>query len=77
MSGLNGIGWKDLEFVILRHGFTFHRQEGDHRAYVRPGALRPIIIPTYDELPIFIVRNCLRTAGITRKVCMQLLGREN
>jgi len=72
-----GSNWKQLEYVVLQHGFTFDRQHGDHRAYVKDGVLRPVIIPTYDELPTFIVKNCLNTAGISRKECLRLLRREN
>jgi predicted RNA binding protein YcfA (HicA-like mRNA interferase family) len=75
VGSLDGIHWKDLEAVILEHGFTFDRQRGDHRAYIRQGTLRPIIIPTWDELPEFIIRNGLRTAGISKKTFLQFLGR--
>jgi predicted RNA binding protein YcfA (HicA-like mRNA interferase family) len=56
-----------LEKVFLAAGFTFARQEGSHRSYVRPGTLRPVVIPTYDEVPISIIRNNLKTAGLSRE----------
>jgi predicted RNA binding protein YcfA (HicA-like mRNA interferase family) len=77
LGGLNAIGWKDLEKVILKFGFTLARTEGDHRAYVREDALRPVIIPTYDELPPFVIKKCLNTAGISRREFMKAIGREN
>ncbi|MEW6140701.1 MAG: type II toxin-antitoxin system HicA family toxin [Thermodesulfobacteriota bacterium] len=66
-----------MEHVLVQNGFKFERQQGDHRAYVKEGVLRPVIIPMYDDLPAFIVKRCLNTAGITRRECLRLLGREN
>jgi len=34
---------------------------------------RPIVIPTYDEVPVSIIRNNLKTAGITREEYFILL----
>jgi predicted RNA binding protein YcfA (HicA-like mRNA interferase family) len=67
------IHWKRLEKVFLSTGFRFARQEGSHRSYTKPGVTRPIVIPTYDEVPVSIVRNNLKTAGITREEYFILL----
>ncbi|HLC94669.1 MAG TPA: hypothetical protein VJH96_03830 [Patescibacteria group bacterium] len=32
------------------------RQKGNHRIYWRVGLERPIVLPTYKNLPIFIIR---------------------
>lgn len=58
--------WRDLEKVFLAAGFRFVRQEGSHRSYVKPGIARPVVIPTYDQVPVSIIRNNLKTAGISR-----------
>ena len=70
------IHWRRLEKVVLSVGFQFARQEGSHRSYTKPGVLRPIIIPTYDEVPVSIIRNNLRTAGITRENYFILLEKD-
>jgi predicted RNA binding protein YcfA (HicA-like mRNA interferase family) len=62
-----------LEKVFLRAGFRFARQEGSHRSYVKPGVPRPIVIPTYDEVPVAIIRTNLKTAGISRQEYFRLL----
>jgi predicted RNA binding protein YcfA (HicA-like mRNA interferase family) len=59
--------------VILAAGFQFARQEGSHRSYVKSGVPRPIVIPTYDEIPVSIIRNNLKTAGISREEYFRLL----
>jgi predicted RNA binding protein YcfA (HicA-like mRNA interferase family) len=67
------IHWRRLEKVFLSVGFLFTRQEGSHRSYTKPGVARPIVIPTYDEVPVSIIRNNLKTAGITREEYFVLL----
>jgi predicted RNA binding protein YcfA (HicA-like mRNA interferase family) len=62
-----------LEKVFLSAGFRFARQQGSHRSYTKPGLSRPIVIPTYDEVPVSIIRNSLKTAGITREEYFVLL----
>jgi predicted RNA binding protein YcfA (HicA-like mRNA interferase family) len=70
------IHWRRLEKAFLSVGFRFARQEGSHRSYTKPGVARPIIIPTYDEVPVSIIRNNLKTAGITREEYFVLLGKD-
>jgi len=67
------IYWKSLEKVFLTAGFRFARQEGSHRSYTKPGVLRPVVIPTYDEVPVAIIRKNLQTAGISRDEYFRLL----
>lgn len=75
MPRMTPVNWRTLEKVFLAAGFTFARQEGSHRSYTKPGVLRPIVIPSYDEVPVSIIRNNLRTAGIDRDEYFRLLER--
>jgi predicted RNA binding protein YcfA (HicA-like mRNA interferase family) len=61
------IRWILLEKVIIKAGFKFDRQKGSHRSYIKKGILRPVVIPTYEEVPVVIIMNCIRTAGISRE----------
>jgi predicted RNA binding protein YcfA (HicA-like mRNA interferase family) len=67
------VNWRVLEKVFLAAGFRFARQEGSHRSYTKAGVSRPIVIPTYDEIPVSIIRNNLKTAGISRDEYFRLL----
>ena len=49
------------------------RTEGDHHVFSKEGVSRPVVIPDYDEVPVFIIRNNLRTAGISRDEYFRLL----
>ncbi|MBZ5513667.1 MAG: type II toxin-antitoxin system HicA family toxin [Acidobacteriia bacterium] len=73
MPRITPVHWKDLEKVFLACGFRFARQEGSHRSYVKEGALRPIVIPTYVDVPVSIIRHNLKTAGISRDEYFHLL----
>jgi len=73
MPKFTPVGWKTLERVFLAAGFQFARQEGSHRSYTKPGVVRPVVIPTYREVPVFIIRNNLKTAGISRDDYFRLL----
>ena len=73
MPRITPIYWKSLEKVFLAAGFRFARQEGSHRSYTKPGIFRPVVIPTYDEVPVAIIRKNLQTAGISRDEYFRLL----
>ena len=34
--------------------------------FTKPGVIRPVVIPKYAAVPVFIIKNNLRTAGISR-----------
>lgn len=73
MPRVTPVPWKKFEKFLLYIGCEYERQEGSHRVYSRPGLPRPIILPTYDELPIFIIKNNLRTLGIDQKQYLEIL----
>ena len=63
-----------LRKVFEKAGFKCVRIEGDHFVYVKPRISRPIVIPDWNEVPVFIIKNNLRTAGITREEYFALLN---
>jgi len=73
MSRLTPQHWKTLECVFTRAGFRFVRQASSHRVYEKPGVLRPIIIPEYEEIDVVIIQGLLRTAGMSRAEYLRLL----
>jgi predicted RNA binding protein YcfA (HicA-like mRNA interferase family) len=77
MPRITPVRWQDLERVLLSAGFRLARQEGSHRSYVKAGILRPIVIPTYQEVPVSIIRNNLKTAGISRDEYFRLLREDD
>jgi predicted RNA binding protein YcfA (HicA-like mRNA interferase family) len=70
------VQWTILERVFLRDGWQFARHEGSHRSYVKPGVARPIVIPTYRAVPVSILRNNMKTAGMSRERYFALLAQD-
>ena len=66
--------WK-LRKVMEKAGFKCVRTEGDHSVYVKHGVARPVVIPDWDEVPVFIIKNNLRTAGISRDEYFEFLSK--
>jgi predicted RNA binding protein YcfA (HicA-like mRNA interferase family) len=62
-----------LRKLFEKAGFNCARIEGDHFVYIKPGISRPIVIPDWHEVPVFIIKNNLRTAGISREEYFALL----
>jgi len=62
--------------VFERAGFSCVRIEGDHYVYTKDGVARPIVIPDWREVPVFIIKNNLRSANISREEYFTLLAEE-
>ncbi|MBI4822789.1 MAG: type II toxin-antitoxin system HicA family toxin [Nitrospirae bacterium] len=62
-----------LRKVFEKAGFKCVRVEGDHFVYTKPMVSRPVVIPDWPEVPVFIIKNNLRTAGISREEYFSLL----
>jgi predicted RNA binding protein YcfA (HicA-like mRNA interferase family) len=41
-------------------GCRYIRTHGDHLIYAYPGAIRPVVIPKYQEVPAFIIKNNMK-----------------
>lgn len=59
MPKLNPVSWKVLQCVFEKDGFAHVRTEGDHLIFTRTGVLRPVVIPKYQNIPVFIIKNYL------------------
>lgn len=66
-------GYKTQKKVFEKAGFKYVRTKGDHLIFEKDGVLRPVVIPAYKEVPVFIIKNNLRTANLTNKEYFQIL----
>jgi predicted RNA binding protein YcfA (HicA-like mRNA interferase family) len=73
MPPLRPVPYQTLATIFEKDGFVFDRQRGDHLIYTKPGVKRPLVIPAYREIPVFIVKNLLRTSGMSRERYFELL----
>ena len=74
MSKLRPVSYKQLVKVFEADGFRCVRTEGDHMVFTKPGVIRPLVIPNYAAVPVFIIKNNLRTAGMSRERYFELLA---
>jgi predicted RNA binding protein YcfA (HicA-like mRNA interferase family) len=73
MPKLSPVSYKQLVKVFESAGFRCVRIEGDHMVFTKPGVVRPVVVPRYAAVPVFIIKNNLRTAGISRERYLELL----
>ena len=73
MARLTPISWKEFEKFLLFLGCKFKHQKASHRVYTRSGLKRPLVVPVYDEIPMFVIRNNLRVLGMTAEEYLEIL----
>ena len=73
MPAIKPVGSQTLAKLFEQDGFTLNRRRGDDLIYTKPEIKRPLVIPTYNAVPLFIIKNRLRTAGMTRERYFSLL----
>ena len=74
MPKLSPVSYKELVRVFEAEGFRCVHTEGDHMVFTKPGVIRPVVIPRYAAVPVFIIKNNLRTGDISRDRYFELLG---
>lgn len=75
MARITPVHYRKLARVLELEGFRLAREEGDHMIFNKPGIRRPVVVPRYNPLPVFIIKNALRTAQISRERYFELLQR--
>jgi predicted RNA binding protein YcfA (HicA-like mRNA interferase family) len=73
MAALRPVHYQQLVRIFEQDGFHYVRHERDHMMFVKTGIRRPLVIPTYRSVPVFIIKNLLRTSGMTREKYFELL----
>ena len=73
MSKLSPTDWRTQVKIFEKFGCLYVRQKGSHLIYHHPDAKRAVVIPRYDEIPITVIRNNMRTVGMTRGQYLRLL----
>jgi predicted RNA binding protein YcfA (HicA-like mRNA interferase family) len=73
MPKIAPVHFRKLLKVFKKAGFRVVREEGDHLILSKSGILRPVVIPKYSAIPVFIIKNNLRVAGMSREDYFRLL----
>lgn len=74
MPRLTQIKRSVFEKFLVYVGCIYDRQEGDHKIYKRSDLKRPVVIPIHKEIPAFVVRNNLRTLGMSTSRFLSILN---
>ncbi|HUQ85591.1 MAG TPA: type II toxin-antitoxin system HicA family toxin [Candidatus Limnocylindrales bacterium] len=67
MPAIKPIHHKKLVEFFEKSGWKYERTKGDHIIFTKKGYLRPVVIPMYKTIPVFIIKNNLRTAKISNE----------
>ena len=59
--------------VFEAAGCKYTHTRGDHLVYHYPGAIRPVVIPKYKEVPVFIIKNNMKVIGLSRQKYLRIL----
>ncbi len=73
MPRITPVEWKTLVRVFELYGCEYKRKKGSHHILICPGAKRAVVIPEYNEIDVDIIRNNMKTAGMTRDEYFDLL----
>ena len=65
--------WKTQVKIFERSGCSYKRKEGSHHVLTFPGTRRAVVIPEYDEVDVEIIKNNMRTVGMSRDEYFKLI----
>ena len=73
MARISATDWKMQLKIFEAYGCKYKRKKGSHHILKYPGAKRAVVIPEYDEIDLDIIKNNMRTVGMSREDYFQLL----
>ncbi len=74
MPALRPLPYQRVARIFERAGCIYSHTRGDHLVYHYPGAVRPVVIPKYREVPVFIIQNNMRIIGLSRERYFEIEG---
>ena len=74
MPKLSPTDWRTQVKIFEKFGCRYIRQKGSHLIYHHPNAIRAVVIPRYDEVPVTIITNNMRTVNMNREEYFRLLS---
>ena len=73
MPRISATDWKTQIKIFQAYGCKYKRKKGSHHVLTYPGAKRAVVIPEYDEVDLDIIKNNMRTVGMSREDYFRLL----
>lgn len=73
MSRIFPTDWNMQVKIFMAYGCKYKRKKGSHHVLSCPGAKRAVVIPEYEEVGVDIIKNNMRTVGMTREEYLALV----
>jgi predicted RNA binding protein YcfA (HicA-like mRNA interferase family) len=73
-SGIKPTDYQTQVKIFEAVGCSYVRTQGDHLVYHFPDARRPVVIPKYKEIPVFIIRNNMKVIGLAPEKYLAILN---
>ena len=73
MARISATDWKTQIKIFEAYGCKYKRKKGSHHVLTYPGAKRAVVIPEYNEVDLDIIKNNMRTVGMSRDDYFRLL----
>lgn len=75
MPKIRPLHYRKFTRALEKDGWVYVGQKGSHLIYKKAGCKRRIVVPAYKEIPVFVIKNNLRTAQISRERFFELLAK--
>jgi len=66
-------GWKTQLKIFEQFGCRYKRKKRSHHVLSFPRAKRVVVIPAYDEIDVDIIKNNMKTVGMSREEYFALI----
>ncbi|PKL54037.1 MAG: type II toxin-antitoxin system HicA family toxin [Candidatus Methanoperedenaceae archaeon HGW-Methanoperedenaceae-1] len=73
MMKIKPTDWKTQVKLFEKYGCILVRQKGDHMIFHHKNAKRAVVIPKYDEIPVTVILNNMKTVGMTREEYLSIM----
>lgn len=67
--------WRTQLKIFQLFGCRYKRKQGSHHILTCPDAKRAVVIPEYDAVDVDIIKNNMRTVGMSRDRYFELLDK--
>ncbi|MBS1255890.1 MAG: hypothetical protein MAG581_01700 [Deltaproteobacteria bacterium] len=75
MDKIRSLSYQKLTKIFEAAGCVYSHTKGDHLVFHFKGAIRPVVIPKYKEVPVFIIKNNMKVIGMSRDAYLELAAK--
>ncbi|MGH2574850.1 MAG: type II toxin-antitoxin system HicA family toxin [Ignavibacteria bacterium] len=75
MDVIKPLPYQKLVKIFEAAGCVYSHTKGDHMIFHHKEAIRPVVIPKYKEVPVFIIKNNIKVIKLSREKFLELESR--